>query len=152
MIIFQNLSRVIIPSEKKYIDSIITRVITQINELYIKIMEIKNDINDFSVFGFGLSLSIDEALKNAIEHGNKNNTNKLIQMEYYIDSEKITVKIRDQGKGFNYLPYLNMKKKSEFDVENIEERGRGILLIKNFMDEVKWNNSGNEIIMIKYRK
>ncbi|MDD5091304.1 MAG: ATP-binding protein [Candidatus Wallbacteria bacterium] len=147
MIIFQNLSRIIIPSRKDYIDNIISRIVAEINSLYLKIIEIDSGESEFlSSFGFGLSLAIDEALKNAIEHGNKSEEKKLVKMEYYIDADKIQIKVKDQGDGFDYNSYLNASSAPE------AEAGRGLLLIRNFMDEVTWNDPGNEITMIKTRK
>jgi len=56
--------------------------------------------------------------------------------------------IRDEGKGFAHqnLP-------DAADPENLfQNAGRGLVLIHNFMDEVLWNERGNEITFIRYRK
>ncbi|MDD2718021.1 MAG: ATP-binding protein [Candidatus Wallbacteria bacterium] len=146
MIVFQNLSRIIIPSKREYIDNIISKIVSEINNLYLKIVEYESggNLDILGNLGFGLSLSIDEALKNAIEHGNGNDERKLVQMEYYIDSQKIQINVRDEGKGFNYKELINPTPGAE--------KGRGLMLIKNFMDEVTWNETGSEIIMIKLKK
>jgi len=149
MIVFQNLSRLIIPSDKEMIDIIVGKVVESINELYKVVSDLvtgEDNLDSISSIGFGLSLAIDEALKNSIEHGNLNDKTKLIQLEYYIDPKKIRIKVTDQGKGFDYK-FIESK-----NIDPESESGRGILLIKNFMDEVSWNESGNEITMIKYRK
>jgi len=149
MVVFQNLSRLFIPSDKELIDVIVGKVVESINDLYLNVSELVNEeesVGTVSSIGFGLSLAIDEALKNGIDHGNKNDINKHIQLEYYIDPKKIRIKVADEGGGFNY------KRVSTNTIDPESESGRGLLLIKNFMDEVSWNLIGNEITMVKYRK
>jgi anti-sigma regulatory factor (Ser/Thr protein kinase) len=55
--------------------------------------------------------------------------------------------VRDEGKGFDPLQIPN-----PIDAENLDKpSGRGLLLIRTFMDEVRHNGQGNEITMIKRR-
>ena len=67
---------------------------------------------------------------------------------YEITRNSVKYVIRDEGKGFNYKAIPDPK-----DPENLfKVSGRGILLIMNFMSEVFWNERGNEITMIRYKK
>jgi len=94
---------------------------------------------------FHLRLAITEALLNAIEHGNKNDITKIVQINYLINKKKITVEIADQGTGF--------KPENVVIPENSTEskgRGRGLLAIKACMDEIAFNTTGNMITLTKY--
>lgn len=148
MITYTNTLKLNFSSRKPYID-IILKIIENLNSVIRKVNFINDQIEgkqdneateDF--FGFGISLSIDEAIKNAIEHGNKSDYSKPVEIWYTVNQQQIKVVIKDAGRGFNYriLPT---------DVDTDEETGRGILLMKNFMDEVIFNETGNEVTLIK---
>lgn len=97
---------------------------------------------------FGVHLALEEALANAIQHGNRNDPEKKIRIESLITPEKIDISIADEGGGFfpDDLPDPRCEK-------NLTKcSGRGILLIKAYMDVVEYNAAGNCIHMIKYRK
>jgi anti-sigma regulatory factor (Ser/Thr protein kinase) len=56
--------------------------------------------------------------------------------------------VRDEGKGFAHSNLFDSE-----DPENLPRiKGRGLVMIMNFMDEVFWNDKGNEITMVRYRK
>jgi CheY-like chemotaxis protein len=123
---------------------------------------------------FYTQLAIDEALSNAILHGNlsiktkysegdKSGTRDDIYIErlshpefaakkVFVDAtvnrDMLEVVIEDEGPGFNHgeLP-------DPTDSENVfRYHGRGIFVIKNIMDEVRYNEQGNRITLIKYRE
>ena len=98
---------------------------------------------------FKVSIAIEEALINAIEHGNKGDTTKKIFIEFINSAEKIVVKVKDSGKGFDVKKVKDPTKDDE--VSKFLDRGRGTYLINKTMDKVFYNESGNEIIMEKYK-
>lgn len=118
-----------------------------------KIEKINNQLSDMektedlleNSLGFGLSLSIDEAIKNAMQHGNKGILEKLVTVKYTITNDRLIISVKDQGDGFDVAAMPD-----SFDLE--KETGRGLLLIKNYMDKVVFNEKGNEITMIKKLK
>lgn len=149
MIVFENSLYLEFPSKRDLVDFISTKVISAINNLAQEIHSEKMNenpamSNDLNIFGFGMNLSIDEALKNAIVHGNHADPLKKVVLSYYINEEKLEIVVRDQGIGFDHKNYDAAK--AEVDAE----AGRGLLLITNFMDEIKFNDSGNEITMVKF--
>ena len=96
---------------------------------------------------FGIHLALEEAFINAITHGNKQDADKKIHIEYQITPEKVEITVTDQGKGFdmNSLPDPRCG-------DNIyKTSGRGVLLIRSYMDVVEYNDTGNCVKMIKYR-
>jgi serine/threonine-protein kinase RsbW len=97
---------------------------------------------------FALRLAMDEAFANAIKHGNCNEPQRKVQVEYDVTPELITISICDEGCGFNPLsvpdPTLD---------ENIERpHGRGVMLMKAYMTTVSHNEKGNCVVMTKDRK
>lgn len=98
-----------------------------------------------NVSEFNFRLALDEAVVNAVHHGNRCDPEKRVSVIINACKNKIKITVTDEGKGF--CPYDILKptdKKNRFAVH-----GRGIHLIKNIC-RVKWNNKGN-IISIMLR-
>ena len=97
---------------------------------------------------FGVRLALEEALVNAIKHGNQMDPNKKVQIECRIDRDRVWVRIEDEGKGFDVagLPDPTLE-------ENLEKpSGRGVLLMREFMTRVEYNAKGNCVILEKRRE
>lgn len=121
----------------------------------------------------GMKTGLYEIIINAIEHGNLDITfeeksqaleqdkyNDLLQerynspefkdrkvtIEYVMDEEKLCFTIRDEGSGFDWESVTY-----EDDMESLSRpHGRGILMTRFYFDEVKFNEKGNEVTLIKY--
>jgi anti-sigma regulatory factor (Ser/Thr protein kinase) len=80
-----------------------------------------------------------------VKHGNKFDTTKLVRITAEVSIEEARFTIEDEGEGFdvNSIP-------DPLDPENLfKTSGRGVLFIYNIMDEVKYNERGNRLTMIK---
>jgi DNA-binding response OmpR family regulator len=93
---------------------------------------------------------------NAIEWGHRKNADLVLRITYRIDSEKVTIVIKDQGPGFNpsQIPHAASEEDpiGHLDVRNelgIREGGFGIMLAKGLVDEFRYNDLGNEVTLIK---
>lgn len=97
---------------------------------------------------FEIRLAISEALINAIEHGCHHDRAKKIRVCVECDPEKgMLIVVRDPGGGFD-----PSKIPSPVEGERLfRDRGRGIFLISQFMDEVRFEHGGTEIRMRKHR-
>ena len=96
---------------------------------------------------FGVHLSVEEALMNAIKHGNQRDPEKLVFVEYRLSDELLFVQVEDQGEGFN----PNDVPDPTLD-ENLElPSGRGLMLMRTFMSKVDYNAKGNRVTMEKKR-
>lgn len=87
-----------------------------------------------------LYLVIDEALTNAMEHGNKWDSRKKVKIRLVKNSKHLHIFIEDEGKGFDIENTLITKK----NVRNLKPRGRGLYIIKQFC-KPSWNTTGNGI-------
>jgi len=96
---------------------------------------------------FAIHLALEEAILNAFKHGNKYDPNKNVDIEYLITDEKCDIAVADQGAGFS--PDSLPDPRAE---ENLcKPSGRGVLLMRSYMDLVEFNDAGNRVHMIKYK-
>jgi CheY-like chemotaxis protein/anti-sigma regulatory factor (Ser/Thr protein kinase) len=94
-----------------------------------------------------LKMAIFEALTNAMEHGNGWDADKLVTVEVEIDKKRLWISIKDEGQGFDESCLADPTSEECL----LSERGRGVFLMKAIMDEVMFNQPGNEVSMAKYR-
>lgn len=72
-----------------------------------------------------------------------------VTIDYHVDRDRVIYKITDEGKGFDYRKFLN----GEVELnESMLAHGRGITLAKNIFDDIRFNESGNEVSLIKMLK
>jgi anti-sigma regulatory factor (Ser/Thr protein kinase) len=125
-------------------------------------------------------LGIHEALRNAVEHGNLEMSSglksrsggndfgaaydnlikkrltkpdyaaKKIFIKFVRSPGQIELKIRDEGKGFDYEEIKTRAEKC--DSHDADCSGRGLVLIDAYMDEVVYNKAGNEVSLIRHMK
>jgi serine/threonine-protein kinase RsbW len=98
-----------------------------------------------STSAFAIKLALEEALINAIKHGNKLDPKKSVHVECVVTPEQAEITIEDEGPGFERKcvpdPTLD---------ENLEKcSGRGILLIEAYMNSVEWSKQGRRLRMVK---
>ncbi|MEI0445740.1 ATP-binding protein [Brachyspira intermedia] len=94
-------------------------------------------------------IAFEEALTNAIIHGNNNDYNKNVSMYFYIDDERIKVVIEDEGDGFDYFSAMICLTESQDNI--YKDSGRGIFLISLYTDDFYFENNGRRIVIIKNR-
>jgi serine/threonine-protein kinase RsbW len=94
---------------------------------------------------FSIKLALEEALVNAIKHGNQMDRTKKVYISYQIFADRFDVQITDDGSGFdpNEVP-------DPTAFENLERPcGRGLMLMRHYMTEVVFNQRGNGVLMSK---
>lgn len=95
---------------------------------------------------FAIHLALEEAVINAVKHGNKQDPARNVIIEYDLSPQKIDICITDQGKGFN----PNGLADPRIGDNVYKTDGRGVLLIKSYMDKAEYNNAGNSLHMTKF--
>jgi len=92
-----------------------------------------------------LFVALDEAFVNAVKHGNKFDAKKLVRITADVSPEEARFTIEDEGDGFNVAEIPD-----PLDPQNLfKTSGRGVLFIYNIMDEVRYNERGNRLTMVK---
>jgi len=96
-----------------------------------------------------IGMAVRESMVNAVVHGNRYNENKKVRLSVTRNSSRFTVRIADEGEGFDFdgLP-------DPLASENLmRTSGRGIFLIRSFMDEFqvrRLDPGGTEVTLVKY--
>jgi serine/threonine-protein kinase RsbW len=97
-----------------------------------------------------VELSIRESVINAIKHGNSLVAEKPVEIRFTLETEALTVYVRDRGEGFDPTQVPD-----PLDPENLlNPNGRGIFYMRTFMDEVEYSHhpqGGTVVRMIKRR-
>ena len=94
---------------------------------------------------FSIRLVLDEGLVNAVKHGNGNDPEKSVTVSLYIEQDTWIVMIKDEGDGFSE------EKVPSLDDEDslLMNHGRGVNLMKHFMDEVTYYCNGRILVLKK---
>lgn len=86
-------------------------------------------------------LSASEAVNNAIIHGSKLDKNKVVEVSFSNQETKYMLTVKDQGIGFD-----ESKIQDPRSIENLrKESGRGIFIMKEYADKVKWEKNGSVV-------
>ncbi len=88
-------------------------------------------------------ISLTEAVNNAIIHGNKKNINKYVDISCTEKKRKIVIRISDEGVGFNPLLISDPTLPNNLECCG----GRGVFIMKQLSDEIKFLNNGRTIEM-----
>jgi serine/threonine-protein kinase RsbW len=95
-----------------------------------------------------IGMSVRESVTNAIQHGNKLDEGKKVDICFHILPDRISISVKDQGDGFRVSDIPN-----PLDAQNLlKPSGRGIFYIRTFMDEVEFrtlSQGGTEVCMMK---
>ena len=95
---------------------------------------------------FAIKLAVEEGLNNAIKHGNRFDPTKMVEVQYEINENRVSVTITDEGPGFDPADVPDPTAD-----ENLEKPcGRGIMLMRAYMDEVRYNDIGNQVYFVKH--
>lgn len=97
---------------------------------------------------FKIEISLREAINNAIIHGNENNLNKLVYIEFVWEKSFLRMRVRDEGEHEISLEQIEKKISS---CSLLSANGRGIMIIKNYMDKFEFHclAKGSEVVMEK---
>jgi serine/threonine-protein kinase RsbW len=128
---------VTIPSETTAGQAVQERIVARLEQLEFPARDV-----------FGVRLSLEEALVNAIKHGNGMDPDKSVRVACRIDHDLVRIEIEDEGPGFT--PEEVPDPTAE---ENLERPcGRGIMLMKAFLTKVEYVPPGNLVILEKQRE
>ena len=92
---------------------------------------------------FCIKLALEEALVNAIKHGNQMDRSKKVRISFRVAADRFECRISDEGPGFDPCDVPDPTA-----VENLERPcGRGLMLMRHYMNEVEYNERGNIVSM-----
>lgn len=94
---------------------------------------------------FDIRLCVEEAVRNAVVHGNLSDKNLLTTVTYWVKDGRAHIEIEDEGVGFDRRSLPD----PTADANILRGSGRGVYLIEKLMDSAVFNETGNKITMIK---
>jgi len=96
---------------------------------------------------FGVRLALEEALVNAVKHGNRNDPTKCVWASWHVSPNRVMIEIEDEGNGFDPSAVPD-----PCASENLERScGRGVFLMRHYMSSVRYNRRGNRVTMCMRR-
>lgn len=97
---------------------------------------------------FAIHLALEEAFINAVNHGNRMDPEKEIKIEYSVGEGKVEISMTDEGRGFDPDAVPDPR----YGENLYKAGGRGLLLIRSYMDVVEFNERGNRVRMVRYKE
>ena len=96
---------------------------------------------------FGVRLALEEAVVNGLRHGNGGDPSKEVRVRYAVSPQEVLAEVEDQGPGFDPEAVPD-----PLAPENLEKPcGRGLLLMRHYLTEVRYHGRGNVVTLRKRR-
>lgn len=123
-----------VPSQTRYIRKVSRKILGSLSHF---------NLDEATVFD--IRLCIEEAVRNAMVHGNHSEAGRAVRAAYWIDGGKLVIEIEDEGSGFDHKAIADPTS----DIHITKNSGRGVYLIKKLMDKAEYSATGNKITMVK---
>ena len=94
---------------------------------------------------FAIKLALEEAIINAVRHGNLNDASKTVTVRYCVTVEQTVIVVRDQGRGFEPNEVPDPTTRDRLSLPN----GRGIMLMRAYLTDLWFSPCGREVCLIK---
>ena len=129
--------RLTLPSDIRLVEDVVEIVARHLEERFV----------DRHTVHFNLRVALSEALINAIIYGNGEDDRKGVALRVLFGRHAVEMEVTDEGDGFDYriLPDPTLPG------NRLRPCGRGVFLIRQLVDEVRFNDTGNSICMILRR-
>ncbi|MBN2063849.1 MAG: ATP-binding protein [Sedimentisphaerales bacterium] len=134
-------------TDRQYIELTVASNLEEVRGVENQILSAAGDIGFNAADMFAIRLCLEEALTNAVRHGNGGDNSKLVKVKYFLSQALLEIFVEDQGKGFNPGDVPDPRSQ-----ENISRPGgRGLLLMNAYLDQLDYLGRGNIVRMIKKR-
>lgn len=110
-----------------------------------EVLRITRDLGYSHECSFAIRLALEEAIVNAHKHGHRGDNSKRITISYDIDKQRAVVRVRDEGPGFDPAAVPDPTNPDRIALPC----GRGIMLMRAYLDAVTFNDRGNEVQLVK---
>jgi anti-sigma regulatory factor (Ser/Thr protein kinase) len=107
-----------------------------------------------------VAAALRELLLNAIEYGGKFDPEQYVELSYLRTKRAVTCRVKDPGEGFSFdeishsavmnPPHDPLRHVHFREAQNLRPGGFGVLLARNSVDELIYNEQGNDVLLIKY--
>ena len=121
--------------------------VTVSSELIQEVLSHLRDLGWGDHDAFGIHMALEEALMNAIKHGNQLDESKKVEVRGRICTQRLEIQVTDEGPGFDPQEVPDPTAEENLD----KPSGRGLLLMRTFMESVEFNPKGNSVSMHKQK-
>ena len=97
---------------------------------------------------FAIHLAAEEALVNAVVHGNRLDPAKSVHVECHVSADLVRLEVTDEGEGFDPASVPDCTLAERLDCPS----GRGVMLMRSFMTRIEYNAKGNSVLLEKRRE
>ena len=97
---------------------------------------------------FAIKLALDEAVTNAIRHGNCSEPCRKVSIEYTVTPQEVRITVCDEGCGFMPTTLPDPTHNAHLN----RPHGRGVMLMNAYMSQVTYNDAGNCVTLVKMRQ
>jgi len=128
--------------------------IEKVNDLILELMH-QTGLEEKAAMSLGAAFR--EGTDNANRHGNKSQEDRKVTVEYNLQKHKVYIHIKDEGEGFDWKHYMGVAEDKSAAQRSRERTakgkrgGLGIMLMMKCTDELRYNEKGNELTLIKTR-
>lgn len=129
--------------------------IEKVNDLILDLMR-QTGLEDKAAMSLGAAFR--EGTDNANRHGNKSQEDRKVTVEYILQKHKVYIHIKDEGDGFDWKHYMGIAEDKSAAQRSRERTakgkrgGLGIMLMMKCTNEIRYNEKGNELTLIKTRE
>ena len=129
--------------------------INMVNDLILDLMK-QSGLDEKSSISLGAAFR--EGTDNANRHGNKGQEDRMVDVSYRLTRDKIIIKVIDEGGGFDWKRYIDIAEGTDAATRSRQRTakgkrgGLGIMLMKKCADYLEYNEKGNALTLIKYKK
>jgi len=95
----------------------------------------------------GVGLALEEAVVNGLRHGNRGDPAKQVRVRYRVTAGAVLAEVEDEGRGFDpaLVPDPTLP-------ENLDRpSGRGLFMMRHYLDQVRYCGRGNRVVLYKRR-
>ncbi len=131
--------------KERKIELRVPSTIAEVHEASSKILDFLKPLGLNESAAFDVRLCLEEALINAVKHGNRLNEKLHVKVIVQYDEHELNITIEDEGPGFD----PGKVEDCTLEENLLESRGRGVFLMHKLMDSVAYNSNGNGLTMTK---
>ena len=117
------------------------------NRMVLKIVRQMQELGWSESELFGIHMALEEAILNAIKHGNQEADDKLVHVVVKASLDSFYLRVTDEGEGFDPAGVPDCTADANLELCS----GRGLMLMNHYMDEVNYNEQGNSVEIRKVR-
>jgi len=116
------------------------------DEIQASVLESMEDAGYSETDLFSVRVAIEEALANALLHGHQGDKSCDIEVQWKVDCKSVEISVTDQGRGYD----PSMVPDPTADENLTLPSGRGLAMMRAFMDDVHINEKGNKVTMVRH--